>query len=122
MEAFSDPSVKAIISNIGGDDSIRMLPYIDLDIIRNNPKIFLGFSDSTITHFICLKAGLSSFYGTSLLVGFAENVSMHDYQISDIKRTLFSSSVIGLIQPNQEGWTTEFLDWFDPSLQEVKED
>ncbi len=89
MEAFSDPSVKAIISNIGGDDSIRMLPYIDLDIIRNNPKIFLGFSDSTITHFICLKAGLSSFYGTSLLVGFAENVSMHDYQISDIKRTLF---------------------------------
>ncbi|VFA40197.1 L,D-carboxypeptidase A [Chryseobacterium indologenes] len=120
MEAFSAPSVKAIISNIGGDDSIRMLPYIDLDIIRNNPKIFLGFSDSTITHFICLKAGLSSFYGTSLLVGFAENVSMHDYQISDIKRTLFSSSVIGLIQPNQEGWTTEFLDWFDPSLQEVK--
>lgn len=120
MEAFSDPSIKAVISNIGGDDSIRILRYIDLSVIKNNPKIFLGFSDSTITHFVCLKAGLSSFYGTSLLVGFAENGSMHDYQINDIKRTLFSSSVIGQIHPNPEGWTTEFLDWFDPSLQDIK--
>ncbi|WP_106916081.1 S66 family peptidase [Chryseobacterium aurantiacum] len=120
MEAFSDPSIKAIISNIGGEDSIRMLKYIDINVIRNNPKIFLGFSDSTITHFICLKAGLSSFYGTSLLVGFAENGAMHEYQINDIKRTLFSSSVIGQIHPNKEGWTTEFLDWFDVSLQNIK--
>ncbi|OCA76417.1 peptidase S66 [Chryseobacterium artocarpi] len=120
MEAFSDPSVKAIISNIGGDDSVRMLKYIDLEVIKNNPKIFLGFSDSTVTHFICLKAGLSSFYGTSLLVGFAENGAMHDYQINDIKKTLFSSDVIGRIKPNEEGWTTEFLDWFDISLQDIK--
>lgn len=120
MEAFSDPSVKAVISNIGGDDSVRMLKYINLDIIKNNPKIFLGFSDSTVTHFICLKAGLSSFYGTSLLVGFAENGGMHQYQINDINRTLLSPSVIGQIHSNPDGWTTEFLDWFDPSLQEVK--
>src|SRR4051794_35635660 len=50
MEAFSDKSIKAIISNIGGDDSIRTLPYTDISIIRNNPKIFLGFSDTTVTH------------------------------------------------------------------------
>ncbi|WP_232509182.1 LD-carboxypeptidase [Chryseobacterium sp. StRB126] len=31
MEAFSDPSIKAVISNIGGDDSIRMLKYIDIE-------------------------------------------------------------------------------------------
>lgn len=120
MEAFSDPSVKAVISNIGGDDSIRILKYIDLNIIKNNPKIFLGFSDSTVTHFICLKAGLSSFYGTSLLVGFAENNRMHEYQINDINRTLFSKTAIGQIHPNAEGWTTEFLDWFDVSLQNIQ--
>jgi muramoyltetrapeptide carboxypeptidase LdcA involved in peptidoglycan recycling len=56
MEAFLDPSIDAIISTIGGDDSIRIVPYIDFEIIRNNPKIFLGYSDSTITHFICYKA------------------------------------------------------------------
>ncbi|HEX8278042.1 MAG TPA: LD-carboxypeptidase [Segetibacter sp.] len=121
MEAFSDKSIKAIISNIGGDDSIRTLPFTDLSVIRNNPKIFLGFSDTTVTHFACYKAGLTSFYGTSLLVGFAENGGMHQYQINDIKRTLFSSKPIGQILPNSSGWTSEFLDWNDLSLQTLKD-
>lgn len=120
MEAFADPSVKAIISNIGGDDSIRTLPFVDLSIIRSHPKIFLGFSDTTISHFACLKAGISSFYGTSLLVGFAENGGMHSYQIDDIKRTLFSSEIIGEIKPNSNGWTSERLEWAKPELMQQK--
>jgi muramoyltetrapeptide carboxypeptidase LdcA involved in peptidoglycan recycling len=120
MEAFADPTIKAIISNIGGEDSLRTLPYLDLSMIRNNPEIFLGFSDSTITHFACYKAGLTSFYGTSLLVGFAENGGMHNYQIEDIRRVLFSTERIGQISPNSEGWTSEHLEWFDTSLQNQK--
>jgi muramoyltetrapeptide carboxypeptidase LdcA involved in peptidoglycan recycling len=120
MEAFSDKSIKAIISTIGGEDSIRTLPYTDLSVIRQNPKIFIGFSDTTVTHFACYKAGLTSFYGTSLLVGFAENGGMHQYQIDDIKRTLFSSSPVGQIFPNKNGWTSESLDWFDKSLQNTQ--
>lgn len=61
MQAFADSSIKAIFSMIGGDDSLRILPYLDLDVIRSNPKIFMGFSDTTVTHFACWKAGLSSF-------------------------------------------------------------
>ena len=120
MEAFSDKSIKAIISNIGGEDSIRTLPYTDINVIRQNPKIFLGFSDTTVTHFACYKAGLTSFYGTSLLVGFAENGEMHQYLIDDIKRTLFSSLPVGQIFQNKSGWTSERLDWFDRSLQNTK--
>ncbi len=120
MEAFSDKSIKAIITNIGGEDSIRTLPYTDINIIRQNPKIFLGFSDTTVTHFACYKAGLTSFYSTSLLVGLAENGEMHQYQIDDIKRTLFSSLPVGQIFPNKNGWTSEFLDWFDKSLQNTQ--
>ena len=120
MEAFADSSIKAIISNIGGDDSIRTLPFIDLSIVRNHPKIFLGFSDTTISHFACLKAGISSFYGTSLLVGFAENGGMHSYQIEDIKRTLFSSEAIGEIKPNLNGWTSERLEWLNADLMHQK--
>lgn len=119
MEAFADPAVKAIITNIGGDDSIRTLKYLDLTVIKQNPKIFLGFSDSTVTHFACLKAGLVSFYGTSLLTGFSENAGMHDYQVRDLQRTLFSPDAIGSIAPNQQGWTSERLDWFDVSLQDT---
>src|ERR1700761_6253680 len=54
MRALLDPSIRAIFSTIGGDDSIRILPYLDLAAIQAHPKIFLGYSDSTVTHFAFL--------------------------------------------------------------------
>jgi muramoyltetrapeptide carboxypeptidase LdcA involved in peptidoglycan recycling len=120
MEAFSDPSIKAIFTTIGGDDSIRTLPYIKYDVIRNNPKIFIGFSDSTVTHFACFKAGLTSFYGTSIMVGFGEYGGMHPYQVEDIRRILFSSKPCGKIQPNRDGWTAERIEWLSPTLIKTK--
>ena len=120
MEAFADNSIKGIFSNIGGEDSIRILPYIDLSVITKNPKVLLGFSDTTITHFVCFKAGLTSFYGISILAGFAENGGMFKYQIDDIKKTLFSSDPIGRILPNPDGWTSERLEWSNFSLQHTK--
>lgn len=120
MEAFADPSIKAILSNIGGDDSIRTLPFMDLEVIKNNPKVFLGFSDTTISHFVCRRAGMASFYGTSLLVGFAENGGMHPCQIEDLKQTFFSEHARGHIIPNSSGWTSERLEWFNPELMHQK--
>jgi len=119
MEALQDSSIKAIISNIGGEDSIRTLPFIDFDIIKNNPKIFLGYSDTTVTHFCFHKAGVTSFYGTSLMVGFAENNGMHDYQIVDIQRTLFANEPVGMVAPNTIGWTSELLPWGEPNNQSI---
>lgn len=119
MNAFKDPSIKAIFSNIGGVESIRLLPYIDFDVIRNKPKIFMGFSDTTIAHFICLKAGLTSFYGPAIMLDFAENVEMHDYTIEYVKRTLFSNEPIGKIEPAKE-WTSELLDWAIPEYRNRK--
>ena len=110
MLAFKDESIKAIFSCIGGDESVRMLPYIDFDTIRNNPKIFIGYSDTTITHFICLKAGISSFYGASILAEFAENVKMFDYTKHWIEKVLFDNSVIGNIDSSPI-WTSEYLPW-----------
>ena len=110
MDAFKDPEIKGIFSCIGGDDSIRMLPYIDFELIRENPKVFIGYSDTTITHLICHKAGISSFYGPSILAEMAENVEMHQYTVDWIKRCLFENKVIGRIQPS-ELWTSERLPW-----------
>ena len=42
MDAFRDESINGIICAIGGDDSVRILPYIDYEVIKNNPKIFMG--------------------------------------------------------------------------------
>src|SRR5699024_10664169 len=76
MTAFKDEQIKGIITNIGGDDSIRLLPHIDFEVIRQNPKVFMGYSDVTISHLFCHKAGISSFYGPAILTDFAENIEM----------------------------------------------
>ena len=120
MQAFADSTIDGIISTIGGDDSIRILPYLDLRVIRDNPKIFLGFSDSTVTHLACQKAGLVSFYGPSIMAGFAENEGMFPYMVNAVKRTLFSSAPVGQIIPNTDGWTAEHIDWADPEHQTQK--
>ena len=46
-EAFADPNVKGILTAIGGFNSNELLPYLDYELIRNNPKILCGFSDVT---------------------------------------------------------------------------
>jgi muramoyltetrapeptide carboxypeptidase LdcA involved in peptidoglycan recycling len=112
MTAFKDEQIKGIITNIGGDDSIRLLPYIDFEVIRDNPKIFMGYSDVTISHLFCHKAGVSSFYGPAILTDFAENVEMDPYTVEMVKRTLFSEEPIGEIQPAPD-WTSERLEWLE---------
>ena len=92
MAAFADPSIRAIIASIGGEDSIRTLPYTDLKVIRANPKIFMGYSDTLITHFACLKAGVVSFYGPAIMAGFGENGGLFPYMVDSVRRTLFSAA------------------------------
>ena len=117
LEAFADPGIKAIISTIGGDDSIRILPYLDLEVVRAHPKIFMGYSDTTITHLACYRAGLVSFYGPSIMAGFGENGGLFPYLVDSVRRTLFSAAAPGEMRPNRAGWTVESLDWGDPANQ-----
>jgi muramoyltetrapeptide carboxypeptidase LdcA involved in peptidoglycan recycling len=120
MGAFADPAIKAIFSTIGGDDSIRLLPLLDLNIIASNPKIFLGMSDTTVTHLACYTAGLRSFYGPGIMQAFAENGGMFPYVIESIRRSLFSADPFGQVKPDAAGWTVEFLDWANPENQSRK--
>ena len=120
MQAFSDPSIKGIIATIGGEDSIRLFPFIDLDVIRSNPKIFLGYSDTTMSHMFCYKAGLVSFYGPTIMAGFGVNGGLLPYMATSVQRTLFQADPIGEIKPNVDGWTEEHLEWGDLANQERK--
>lgn len=89
MRAFRDPSIKAVFNAIGGDDTIRLLPYIDFDVIRENPKIFTGFSDTTTNHFMMYKAGLVSYYGLSVMNQWAEYVEINPYTRGMMDKILF---------------------------------
>ena len=110
MDAFSDESIKAIICSIGGDDSVRMLPFINYEIIKNNPKIFMGYSDTTVSHFIMNKAGLVSFYGASIMTDFAEYVKMFDYTKNAVENILFKDSK-GYEIKSSDTWSNDFVPW-----------
>ncbi len=89
MAAFVNPEIKAVFNAIGGDDTIRLLPYINFDVLRSNPKIFTGFSDTTSNHFMMHKAGLVSYYGLSLMNNIAEYVEINEYTKMFLDNMLF---------------------------------
>lgn len=75
--AFADETIKGIICAIGGDDTYRTVPFllddeVFINNVKNNPKIFIGYSDSTINHLMFHKIGLSTYYGHSAIVDFGE--------------------------------------------------
>lgn len=73
-EMFSRPEIKAIICARGGYGCNYMLPKIDLDLIRSNPKIFCGCSDlTTLLTYLCDRAGLVTFHGPMLNIDVRPN-------------------------------------------------
>ena len=89
--AFSDPGVDAIFVSIGGDDSIRILPYLDVDSIQNNPKILLGYSDTTTLLTYCNQLGLVTFHGPTVMAGFSQWESLGVEFQSHVKTLLFEN-------------------------------
>ncbi|MEG2116776.1 MAG: LD-carboxypeptidase, partial [Clostridia bacterium] len=107
MWAFENQNVKAIIANVGGNDSIKVISHIDTKCIINNPKILIGYSDVMNLNILCYKCGLSSFYGDNVLSPIAEAQGWHKYSKKWFKKVLFDNSIIGEIKPSND-WT------FDP--------
>ncbi len=88
--AFADKEVKAIISNIGGDDSVRMLKYLDKKAILSNPKIIMGLSDSTTyLSYIC-QLGLVTFNGPAVMSGLSQLASLPESHTNEIRSILFN--------------------------------
>jgi muramoyltetrapeptide carboxypeptidase LdcA involved in peptidoglycan recycling len=117
MQAFEDASIAAVIATIGGEDAVRLIPFVDLKAFRRNPKIFVGYSDSTVIHFGCLKAGIGSLHGPSLMSGFAENCGMSTLSEETFRQAAFNPTAIGELPKDPDGWTVEYLPWQDPSNQ-----
>ncbi|MCL2286620.1 MAG: LD-carboxypeptidase [Firmicutes bacterium] len=62
--AFADKSIKGIFAARGGYGAARLLPCLNYELIRRNPKIFVGFSDVTALHIVLNQfCGLATFHG-----------------------------------------------------------
>ena len=115
MDAFRDPDIKGIFCAIGGYETIRLLPYIDYDVIRNNPKIFMGYSDTTVNHFMMRKAGLVSFYGPAVMTDFGEYVEMHPYTKKTVLDMLFRENNGYYVWPSPN-WSKDFVPWDEKNV------
>jgi muramoyltetrapeptide carboxypeptidase LdcA involved in peptidoglycan recycling len=71
-DAFSDPSIAGIVTVIGGDDSVRILPHLDLEAAIAHPKILLGYSDTATQLLTYAAAGLITFNGPAVMAGLAQ--------------------------------------------------
>jgi muramoyltetrapeptide carboxypeptidase LdcA involved in peptidoglycan recycling len=110
-EVFRDPGVKAIVAAIGGDHSCHLLPLLDFDLIRANPKVFMGYSDITVLNVAIWKATeLVTFNGPALITDFAEYPEMFEYTKEHFLRTVNVAEPAGAIEPSP-WWTEELLDW-----------
>jgi len=111
---FSNPTVKAIICSIGGNNSNQLLPYINYKLIRKNPKIFVGYSDISVLHFAFQsQAGLATYYGPCAMTQFGEHPQPFNYTIQYFFRLILKNNSDSSIKilPSKK-WTDETLDWF----------
>ena len=102
MWALQEDSIKGIICNMGGDDSYRVLPYIDPQVIHDHPKVFMGYSDIAAWMAVFAYAGVRAYYGPNVLTPIAQPGKLDAYTEAAIRRTLFSNAVIGEIKPAEK--------------------
>jgi len=98
---FADPAVRAVLPIRGGWGSSRLLPLLDFDAIRRNPKIVLGYSDITaLLLSIHARTGLVTFHGPNGMGRWDE------FSVNWVRQILFDGQAVTLENPHDKG---EFL-------------
>ena len=90
-DAFTDKEVKAIFVSIGGDDSVRILPFLNTDLILKNPKIIIGYSDASTFLTYLNQMGLVTLHGPSIMAGFSQWSELGEEHQKHVKTILFDN-------------------------------
>ncbi|AIY05403.1 U61 family carboxypeptidase [Planococcus sp. PAMC 21323] len=118
-EAFQDPNVKGILTAIGGFNSNDLLPHVDYESIRKNPKVFCGYSDITaLATAITTKTDLITYSGPHFSSFHMEQ--LQDYQFEYFRNCLMQSDSYR-IEPSL-AWSDDawFLDQENRNLESTK--
>lgn len=101
MAAFADPSIRAVLATVGGDDQVTVVPYIDADVLAANPKPFLGYSDNTNLHNLLWSVGVPSFYGGSTQVHLGPGPHLDDIHLRSLRAALLDGGPLELTEPGE---------------------
>lgn len=107
-----DPEVKCIMSTIGGMNSNSLIPYIDYEAFKKNPKIIIGYSDVTaILLAIYEQTGISTYYGPGLVASFGELSPFVDSTYRYFKEITMDEIKIPYVFEIPQYWTDEYVNW-----------
>ena len=88
--AFADPQIRGILAVIGGEDQITVIPHLDADLARADPKPLLGTSDNTNLHHWLWANGMASFYGGSSQVHLGPGPAVDDIHARSLRAALLT--------------------------------
>lgn len=110
--AFADPEIRAVLATIGGDDQITVIPHLDPEIIRADPKPFLGYSDNTNLLSWLWTEGVCGFYGGSTQVHLGPGPAVDQCHRDSLRAALLTGERLEIADP---GESENFgKDWADP--------
>ncbi|VYU37275.1 LD-carboxypeptidase [Clostridium tertium] len=107
-----NPNIRCIMSTIGGMNSNSLLPYIDYEAFKKDPKIIIGYSDVTaILLGIYAKTGISTYYGPALVASFGELEPYVSETYKYFKNILMDEIQCPYEVKMPKFWTDEYINW-----------
>lgn len=111
--AFSDPDIRAVLATIGGEDQITVIPHLDAEAVRADPKPFLGYSDNTNLLAWLWGQGVAGFYGGSTQVHLGAGPAVDPCHEASLRAALLTGERLEVTEP---GESEDFgADWAGPT-------
>lgn len=116
-----DDSVDILMAAIGGNNTNSILPYIDYEYLKKNPKIVIGYSDTTaLLLSIYARTGLPVFYGPALASSFGELPPFVDMTFDYFESMVRNKIFVPYEFSAPEFWTDEFISWSEQNRSKEK--
>jgi muramoyltetrapeptide carboxypeptidase LdcA involved in peptidoglycan recycling len=109
--AFADPSIRAILTTIGGDDQLTVLPHLDPAVVLADPKPFVGFSDNTNILNWLWNLGVAGFHGGSTMMHLGRGGSVHPVSVGSLRAALMTGGDLNL--QSVDAFGEDETDWAD---------
>lgn len=111
--AFADPQIRAILATIGGEDQITVVPHLDADLVRADPKPFLGYSDNTNVLSWLWTQGVTGFYGGSTQIHLGPGPAVDSCHQAALRAALTTGDRLEITDPGESEDIGK--DWADPA-------
>ncbi len=111
--AFADPEIRAVLATVGGEDQITVVRHLDPDVVRADPKPFLGYSDNTNMLNWLWTQGMAGFYGGSTQVHLGPGPAVDALHASTLRAALLTGERLQVTEPGESEDIGK--DWNDPA-------